>query len=182
MERRFLSQALSAARQQEAAAKPSECNTVVAIVRMDEALLALKAPDVAASEGPEDRDATALAGTMLGREVTAELSAVLNARARPGAGTGRRARKADRMAPKADRGENDVWLAPQEGSVWRKSRPGTTEKLRQFQGARDRKISASACSKGHGLETIEGPNPVLHADDKLDGGRGPLRARWPSHR
>ena len=134
-ERRFLGQALNAARQSEAAAKSLGCNTVVAIVRMDEALLALKAPDATGSEGPVDKAATALAGTMLGREVTTELSAVLDARARPSDGEGRLARKADRMAPKADRGESDVWLAPQEGAVWRKSRRGATGKLRQFQGA-----------------------------------------------
>ena len=134
-ERRFLGRALNAARQSEAAAKSSGCNTVVAIVRMDEALLALKAPDATGSEGPVDKGLTALAGTMLGREVTTELSAVLDARARPCDGEGRVARKADRMAPKADRGEDDVWLAPQEGAVWRKSRPGATGKRRQFQGA-----------------------------------------------
>ena len=44
-----------------------------------------------------DKGLTALAGTMLGREVTTELSAVLDARARPGDGEGRVARKADRM-------------------------------------------------------------------------------------
>ena len=51
-ERRFLGRALNAARQSEAAAKSSGCNTVVAIVRMDEALLALKAPDATGSEDP----------------------------------------------------------------------------------------------------------------------------------